>query len=349
MNRSRAALLLLPSLSVGLPATRARAADRKVTIGFAMDSVKEERWQLDRARFLKAAGALGAEVIVAAAEGDDAAQLAQAKDLLAKGVDVLVVVPHSATAAAAIVEVAHAAGKKVVSYDRLIRDIEVDLYVSFDNVEVGRMQARHALKDAPKGNFLLIEGAQTDNNAKLVEKGHRETLQAAIVAEQIVVVSEKWSKDWSPSEASRHTEEVLAQLEGKGTLQAAVTANDGMAGGVVATLARHGLAGKVIVTGQDANLEACQRIAEGTQAMTVYKSIDKLAATAAEVAVAIAKGGSPQTTAVVHNGRKEIPAILLAPISVDRTNLVETVVKDGFLPLAAVYKNVPKKDWPKGK
>ena len=151
-----------------------------VRIGFSMDTLKEERWQRDRDYFVARAKELGAEVLVQAANGDDAVQIQQAENLLTQGVDVLVVAPHNAEIAASIVESARRQGVPVLSYDRLIRNSDVNLYVSFDNVKVGETQARYLLDRAPKGNYVLIGGSPTDNNARLFRQGQMNVLQPAI-------------------------------------------------------------------------------------------------------------------------------------------------------------------------
>ena len=339
--------LLVTSLVVGfvfaslhsVSASADAATGTRIRIGLSMDTLKEERWQRDRDLFVKRAHELGADVLVQASNGNDVLQNSQAENLLTQGIDVLVVVPHNGVTAASIVDAAHRAGKKVISYDRLIRNSDVDLYLSFDNVEVGRLQASYLLKLVPKGNYLLIGGAPTDNNAKMLREGQMEVLRPAIARGDIKVVSDQWARDWQASEALKLTENALSRA--RNDIQAVVASNDGTAGGAISALKQQGLAGKVAVSGQDADLAGCQRIAEGTQAVTVYKPIQALAARAAEAAFALARGEPINATSTVDNGKKQVQAILLKPIQVDRSNLVETVVKDNFHTLEAVYKNVP--------
>lgn len=332
-------LALFVLVSVSAHAADVSAGAKKIRIGFSMDTLKEERWQRDRDLFVKRAKELGAEVLVQAANGNDALQNSQAENLLTQGVDILVVAPHNGVVAASIVDAAHKAGKKVISYDRLIRNSDVDLYLSFDNVEVGRMQAEYLLAHAPKGNYMLIGGAPTDNNAKMFREGQMLGLKAAIDSKAIKIVSDQWARDWQASEALKETENTLSRF--KNDLVAVVASNDGTAGGAISALRQQKLAGKVLVSGQDAELAACQRIVEGTQAMTVYKPIALLATRAAEAAVSLAKGEKlADATQLVDNGKKQVPAILLKPIKVDKSNMMETVIKDGYQTKEAVYKNV---------
>lgn len=252
--------------------------------------------------------------------------------------DILVVIPHNAEATAAIVEKAHAAGVKVIAYDRLIKNSDVDLYVSFDNERVGQMQAEAIVKLVPKGKYVYIGGSETDNNAHLFKKGAFDVLQPYIDRGDIQIVYDQWTKDWNPAVAMANMENALTANNNQ--IDAVVAANDGTAGGVIQALAAQGLAGKIPVSGQDAELAACQRIVEGTQTMTVYKPIKLLAEKAAELAVAMAKGEEIKTDRTVHNGKIDVPSILLDPIAVDKTNIDQTVIADGFHSKEDVYKNV---------
>src|SRR5918911_1489407 len=213
---------------------KSSAPDRAVRIGLSLDTLKEERWQHDRDLFLAHAKELGAEVEIQAANGDDRVQIQQAENLLTQGVDVLVVVPHNSEVAASVVEAAKRQCVPVISYDRLIRNGDVDLYVSFDNVKVGEMQAKYLLDRAPRGNYVLIGGSPTDNNALLFRQGQMNVLKPAIERGDIHVVSDQWAKEWQASEALKHTENALTQA--KNNVVAVVASNDGTAGGVIQAL-----------------------------------------------------------------------------------------------------------------
>ncbi len=315
----------------------AATGSKKIKIGFAMDTLKEERWQRDRDMFVAKAKSMGADVLVQAANGNASMQISQAENLLTQNVDVLVVVPANAVTAAAIIEKAHKAGKKVISYDRLIRNADVDYYISFDNEEVGRLQASYLVSRAPKGNYVLIGGSPTDNNAKMFRDGQMQVLKPLVDKGDIKIVVDQWARDWQSSEALKHTENALTRT--KNNVQAVVASNDGTAGGVIAALGQQKLAGKVLVSGMDADLAACQRVAEGTQSMTVYKPIKVIAEKGAELAVLVARGEPLKMNfSKVNNGKKDVEALLLKPIQVDKTNLEQTVIKDGFHKKADIYK-----------
>lgn len=316
------------------PAGNSPAA-KKIRIGFAMDALKQERWQKDRDLFLKRAEELGAEVLLQTADGSDDAQMKQVESLLTQGIDVLVIVPHNAEVAGAMVEMAKRQGVPVISYDRLVRNSEPDLYVSFDNERVGELQAKVLFEKKPTGNYVLIGGAPTDNNAALLRKGQLNILQAAIDRGDIKVVANQWAKEWLAEEALKHAENALTQQHNN--IDAVVVSNDGTAGGVIEALKAQNLAGKVLVSGQDAELAALQRVLEGTQTMTVYKPISRLAPAAVEAAIALAKREKLNTTRTVNNGRIEVPSILIEPIPIERAN-VDTVINDGFHKREDVYR-----------
>lgn len=315
--------------------------DKTLKIGLLMDTLQTERWQHDRDAFVKRCEELGAKVLVQVANGNDATMNSQAENLLTQGVKVLVVVPHNGTAAATIVDAAHKADVKVIAYDRLIMNSDLDLYVSIDAVGVGARQAEYLVNRMPKGNYVVIEGAPTDNNAALLRKGQFQVLQPYIDRGDIKIVGDQWAKDWLPVEALKIMENALTRAGNK--VDAVLASNDGMAGGAIQALAEQNLAGKVLVTGQDADLAACQRIVEGTQTMTIYKSLTEEAYKAAEMAVAMAKGEPiTEATTMVHNGKKDVPSILLVPKTVDKDNIEATIIADGFQKKEDVYKNLPK-------
>jgi len=261
-------------------------------------------------------------------------------------VDVLIVAPHNGEIAASIVEKAHAAGVPVISYDRLIKNSEPDLYVSHQVVKMGEMQGEYALKKVPKGNYVLIGGAPTDNNAMLLRQGQMNVLKPAVDRGDVKIISDQFAREWKAEEAQRLTEDALTKT--KNDVQAIVASNDGTAGGAISALDAAGLTGKVLVTGQDAQLDAIQRIAKGTQTMTIYKPIKPLADSAVDSAVKLARGEALNAADKINNGKVDVPSILQEPQAVDKENLDATVVKDGYHKCEDVYKDVPGHPCPKG-
>lgn len=342
--------LLLPLLAVILACTAcgrgSDSAKQGPVIGLSLDTLREERWQRDRDMFVARCEELGARVLVQAANNNEVVQNAQAENLLTQGVDVLVVAPHNSKTAATIVEAAHRSGVPVIAYDRLINDSDVDLYISFDNERVGELQASYAVQRVPKGRYVLIGGSPADNNALLFHKGQINVLQPYVDRREIEIVTDQYAADWQPVQALKIMENALTRNDNR--VDAVVASNDGLAGGAIQALAEQGLAGRIVVTGQDAELSACQRVVAGTQSMTIYKPIPKLARKAAEIAVAMAKKQPYETPKDrLDNGFKQVPSLLIEPIAVDRDNLVSTIIADGFHPLDQVYAGIPREQWPK--
>lgn len=347
--RSKSLRLLLLVIAISCSFSVLNAQDKQASsgtlkIGFLMDSLKVERWQTDLDKFQKRAAELGAEVLVETAEGDDELQLQQAQKLLAAGVKALVLVPHDAEKAVRIVNAAKARKVPLLCYERLVRNPEVSFFIGVDASAVGNLQAISLSQLAPKGNYVLIGGSSSDSNAIILHDGQMRVLKPLVDRGDIKIVSDTWTKDWDPSEAYAHMSAAIEST--KGDIVAVVASNDGTAGGAIQALDEHKLAGKVFVSGQDADLAAIIRILDGTQTMTVYKPLGSQATLAAEAAVAWAKGETIKTSASLSIGNKTIPATLLAPVVVTKDNVKQTVIKDGFQNLETIQKNLPKEKWP---
>ncbi|MBU2413796.1 MAG: D-xylose ABC transporter substrate-binding protein [Gammaproteobacteria bacterium] len=304
-------------------------------IGLLMSDLRLERWQKDRDLFTEAAESMGAKVYTQSANGDANTQISQIENMISRGVDVLVIVPENGEVLGNVLAEAKAEGIKVLAYDRLIKFADIDLYVSFDNIRVGEMQAEALLKRKPKGNYFLMGGSPTDNNAKMFRQGQMNVLQPAIDSKKINIVGDQWAMGWSAEAALNIMENGLTANANK--IDAVVASNDSTAGGAIQALAAQGLSGKVVISGQDADLASVRRIVAGTQTMTVYKPISKLAKTSAEMAVKLARGEKIKVNGQVNNGKKDVDAVLLTPISVTKDNLDSTVIADGFHSRNDVY------------
>lgn len=341
---------LVLSVMIGLVVARsgktgnAASASGPLLIGFSMDTLKEARWQADRDAFVKRAEELGAKVDVQSANSDDSQQMRDVQSLLTAGVKVLVIAAHDGTAMAKAVQTAETAGVPVIAYDRLINKSNVGLYMSFDNEKIGELQAQYLVKALPggKGRIVCIYGSPADNNAKLFKAGQDKVLAPYIKSGAIKVVRADWAEDWKPENAKRITDAAITS----GKFDAVLASNDGTAGGAIQALTESGLAGKTIVTGQDSELAACQRIARGTQAMTIYKPIKDLAARAAENAVNMAKGKAVIAQDVTPNGTIDVPSILEDAQVVTKANMVDVVVKSGFHTYDEIYADVPENQRP---
>jgi len=236
-------------------------------------------------------------------------------------------VPFNATVLSNTIKEAKKAGIKVVSYDRLILNADIDAYISFDNEKVGEMQAEGVLKAQPKGNYYLLGGSPTDNNAKMLREGQMKVLQPSIDKGDIKIVGQQWVKDWSATDALSIVENALTANNNK--IDAIVASNDGTAGGAIQALASQKMAGKVPVSGQDADLAAVKRVIAGTQAMTVYKPLKLIASEAAKLSVQLARNEKPAYNAQYENGAKKVDTILLKPTTLTSAN-VNLLVTDGF-------------------
>lgn len=318
-------------LLLAIAAATAFASPDKPLIGLSLDTLKEERWQKDRDSIIAKAESLGARVIVQSANGDDTRQTRDIEALITRGVDVLIVVAHNGSALTRAVQAANEAKIPVIAYDRLIMNCDIALYVTFDNVRVGELQASYLVDRLPKdraGRIVRLNGAPTDNNAKLFKQGQDNILQPLIKAGKVEIVFEDWCADWKPENGKKVTNAALAKFGGN--FDALLATTDHLAAGGIQALTEEGLAGKIVVTGQDADLSACQRIVRGTQAMTIYKPLKTLADYAGEVAVTIARGHPIPPGPTLDNGFKPVPSVFKEIVVVTKDNMTATIVADGF-------------------
>ncbi len=334
MRKFSSPLALLAALFALAVATYTAHAQSTLKIGFSIEAMNGERWQTDLDAFQTRAKQLGAEVITADAKGNDDLQFQQVQDMIKAGIKTLVLLPHDATKAARMVDAAKAAHVRVICYDRLVQNRGVDLYITFDRVAIGTMQAEYLVQRAPKGNYVLIAGSPNDEGAQALHDAQMKVLRPYIDRGDIHLVGDNYIKDWLPSAAYLFT--LTAINSSHSDIAAVLASNDGMAGGAIQALAEHNLAGKVLVSGQDADLAAIIAIAQGTQSMTVYKPITNQAVTAAEEAVRLAKGEKPHANGTITTSTTNIPNILLQPVLVTKDNIKSTVVKDGFQTLARI-------------
>ncbi|MDQ0253274.1 D-xylose transport system substrate-binding protein [Evansella vedderi] len=318
--------------------------ESSLRIGLSVADLTLERWQHDRDIFVETAESLGAEVIVQSADGDETVQANQVENMLTQGIDVLVIIAHNSDSIGSVAAQAQAEGIPVIAYDRMINNAEIEAYISFDNVRVGEMQAEYLVEQVPTGNYFLMGGAPTDNNAHMFRQGQMNILEPLIESGDITIVGDQWADGWSADAALGIMENALTATNNE--IDVVVASNDSTAGGAIEALAAQGLAGEVKISGQDADLAAVQRIVEGTQSMTVYKQIHLIASQAAELAVKIANGEEIEFDDRISNGTIEVPSILLTPISVNADNVIETVIEDGFHSFEDVYRNVPEEERP---
>jgi D-xylose transport system substrate-binding protein len=312
------------------------AKNDPVKVGLLMHALDKERWENDRDFFVEKVQELGGTVEVRIADNDAEKQLTQAKELLANGVDILVVVPVDQFAAAGIVEDAHAQDVKVVSYDRLIKNCPLDFYISTDNVEIGRLQAEYLTTIRPTGKYALIGGAHSDNNSQFLYLGQMNVLQPLIEKGDIQLVYNVFTESWEEEEGYKHAKQLLSATE---NIDAIIAGNDAIAYGVIRALREAGKEGEVLVAGMDADLKNLQEIVAGHQTCTIYKPIEKMAATAAELALNMAEtGDSERTFQTISNGARLVPVVFHNGIVVNRENLKLTVISEGYQKEEEVYR-----------
>lgn len=319
---------------------------KTLKIGLSVVDLSLERWQHDRDIFTETAEELGAEVITQSADGDADKQLSTIQNMLSQGIDALVVIAANSEALTPVIEQANEQNVPVVAHDRLINNADIDAYVSFDNEGVGEMQAQYIVDRLPKGRYFLLGGETSDHTAHMFRQGQMNILEPFIEDGDIEIVGDQWAEAYSAEAALSHVENALTA--NNNDIDAIVAVNDSTAGGAIQALTAQNLAGKVLISGQDADLAAVQRIAEGTQSMTVYKPIKEIATTSAEVAVKLAKGeeAADEATDSIDNGLKDVPFFKLTPISVDKDNLIDTIIADGFHSFEDVFKNIPEDERP---
>ncbi|VAW19640.1 hypothetical protein MNBD_BACTEROID01-1669 [hydrothermal vent metagenome] len=300
-----------------------------VKVGFLMHSLDKERWENDRDFFIQKVRELGGSVLVKVANNNANIQYKQAKELLRQGVKVLVVIPVDQFAAAKIVKEAHAKNVKVISYDRLILNCPLDYYVSTDNVKIGELQAGYLTKIKPKGNYALIGGSINDHNSQFLYIGQMNILQPLVEKGNIKIVYNELTNAWEESEGYEHAQKLLDETNNQ--VDAIIAGNDALALGALKALQEKGLAGKVLIAGMDADLQNLREIVKGNITCTVYKPIENLASTAAQMAMILGEEGECEKMfQTVSNGEVLVPSVLQGAKIVNKENLKLTVISEGY-------------------
>jgi D-xylose transport system substrate-binding protein len=307
-----------------------------VKVGFLIHALDKERWENDMDFFVEKVRELGSDVVVRIADNSMEKQLEQANELMDNGVDVLVVVPVDQFQAAAIVENAHKNNIGVISYDRLIKNCNLDCYVSTDNVEIGKLQAEYLTTIQPTGKYALIGGALSDNNSQFLYLGQMNVIQPLVEKGDIEIVYNVFTESWGEDEGYMHTKELLLKTD---DVDAIIAGNDAIAMGVIKALSEEGRTEDILVAGMDADLRNLQKIVAGHQSCTIYKPYEKLASTAAELAITLGRTGQCERTfQTVSNGARLVPAFFHNGMIVNRENLKLTVISEGYQTEDEIYK-----------
>lgn len=303
--------------------------DRAVTLGFLLPNLKDGRYPKDRDCFVEKISQMGGKVEIGDAHNDPTIQEEQARQMINKGVKIIVICAVNQNLAASIVRYAHDHSVKVIAYERLIQNCDLDYFVAFDHYIVGKQQASYAIQHKPQGNYVLIGGDKGDKNAELIKNGQLNIIESFVKSGKIKVVYNVFVEDWDATGAYHEMNKVLL-LSGK-KIDVVLSANDGMAEGIIKALEENQPGYPVIVTGLDADISACKRIVKGNQTMTVYKPFKKQAEITAVLAMDVVKGKTiPNITGTTFNGVSQVQTITLQSIVVDSAN-IRTIINDGFV------------------
>ena len=308
----------------------------KIIIGISIPTQKTEKWVREKEYMEKYAMSKGVTAKIENAEFDAAKQASQVDDLISQGINILILAPVDSVAAADIVEKAHEVGIKVIAYDRVIKNSDLDLLVNFNNMRIGELQGKYITEKVPRGNYIILSGDPRDDNVKLITEGRMEYINPLVLRRDIKIVTDKAVMNWDPVIASKIVEDSLVANQNK--IDAVVAPNDDTAGAVIQALEAQGLAGKVAVTGMDGELSAIQRIVQGTQSMTVLKDIRELVKASINAAIKLANGEAIDVDGTVNNGKIDVPTIFVTPTSVDKSNIDSTIIGSGYYTKEQVYK-----------
>ena len=337
MKKFAAAMLAGAAMSLSLVAQA--QAEGKI-VGVSWSNFQEERWKTDEAAMKAAIEAAGDKYISADAQSSAAKQITDVESLIAQGANALIILAQDASAVGPAVEKAVNEGIPIVAYDRLIEN-PAAFYLTFDNMEVGRMQARGVFEAKPEGNYAFIKGSSADPNADFLFAGQMEVLKEAVDSGKIKNVGEAYTDGWLPANAQKNMEQILTANDNK--VDAVVASNDGTAGGAIAALQAQGLAGSVPVSGQDGDHAALNRIALGTQTVSVWKDARELGKAAAEIASQLADGAemSAISNAVKFKtpGGNEMDSVFLTPVPITKDNL-NVVIDAGWVTKEVVCQGV---------
>jgi D-xylose transport system substrate-binding protein len=307
----------------------------KPLIGIAMPTQQEERWQRDYQYFEEEAAALGVDIAIQVADNDSNKQLTQIESLLTQGVDALIIAAVDASAVGPVAQSAVEDGIPVIGYARTVEDADIDALVAFDYLAVGELAGEYAYELAPEGQYVLLQGdAATLPDVPLYHQGHLNGIQPGIDSGAIEVVLDQNCEQWKPEQGLAFTENALTEHD---NIVGILAANDGIASGAIQALEAQGLAGKVVVTGNDGDLTALQRIVAGTQMATIYQDTRKQAKVALETAIALVNGESVEADNTMNNGLKDVPVVELQPELVTKDSLDEVIIDRGIYTREEVY------------
>ena len=330
-------LLIKPIVFIVLVLTACTNNSNTIKLGFMIPNSTSTRFPIEQKFFENKAKELGYEVLVSNAKNDDKLQASQARELIDKGAKVLVLISVNGNTSAEIIRDAHNAGVKVIAYDRLVNNCDLDFYISFNNYNVGKYMAEYSLKLKPKGKYYLLGGDKGDRNAIIVRNGIIDALKSSVSSGNIQIVYDVYTEEWSTEYAYLNVKKYL-QLSAMNVPDVVISSYDGLTYGAIQAINELGIQNDIVLTGQDAEPQALKNVAQGRQTMTIYKSLKVLAENAAIIASKIVKNEKIDTTTSTYNNRILVPTVLFDPVIVDKSNLKQTVVADGVIKEEELYK-----------
>ena len=337
MNRflSNQPLIVLLALCIVVSLSSCKTSGPK--IGFMLPHMNSKRYLVERDVFIAKVKELGGQVLFMQADNDEEKQIEQLKEIIKEGIDILVLDPVNRFRGAEMVRIAHNKGIKVISYDRLVANCDVDAMVTFDANAIGKKMADYAINKRPNGNYIILSGDKSDINAVLIYSAVEKALEPSVKSGNIKILFRSYVEKYAMEETENNV--TLCMNLSMQEPAAIITANDAMAQGAINALKKAELDGQVIVTGQNADLYGCKNILAGKQAITIYKPVKKMASTTAEIAVKLTKGEKVSNffKAILNNGSIDVPSIFLDVITVDASNMKTTVIADGFYSEAEIY------------
>lgn len=328
-------VLSFSSCSSKVETKKEEIKEDKIVVGLSLGTLMEDRWIRDRDIFMSKAGQAGIEVIVNNANKDSELQYRQVQKMLEQGIDVLVIAPNDSESEVKCVKAAKEKKVPVISYDRLVSDADADVYISFDNYQVGVIMASYLVEKVPKGGYMIVSGAENDSNSKMIYNGALSVLQPYIDRGDIEILAETWVEGWTRENAYDFVSEQINTYGEE--VKAIICGNDSLAWGSIDALSEAQMAEKVQVVGQDADLVACQRIVTGKQALTVYKPIKNLVEKTVEVCLSLVNGEEIKSDTTIYDGTYDVPYIVIGVEAVTKDNIDDTVIKDGFHLYEDVY------------
>jgi ABC-type xylose transport system, periplasmic component len=308
---------------------------KPVVIGISLPNQRIPRWIRDKEFMEQYASQRRAVTKIANANYDSDLQRKQVEELIAQNIDVLIIAPLDAIAAADYVKKAKDEGIKVISYDGLIKNTDLDLFISFDGTQVGELQGKYLIQTVPRGSYIILSGDPNDATAKPYKNGAMEYIQPLVNRGEITIVTDKPVINWYSENAYKIVKDSLIQNNNK--VNAILAPTDDIAAGAIKALEEQGLAGKVIVTGQDGTVDAIKRIINGTQSMTVLKDTRKLGKVAIDSAIRLANDQYVEPNTTVYNGAMDVPSVIIPPELITRNNIADAIINSGFLKSEEIY------------